>query len=65
MIKLRKSGIFLSATAAKSECFRAKLGKKEMEDLLASTSIFLTRNYFLESGPKIASFWFYSLYSIL
>jgi len=51
---------------AKRGCFRAEVGKKkEMEELPASASIFLTRSYISESRPKIARFWFYCLYSVL
>lgn len=39
--------------------------KKKKEDLLASTSIFLTRSYFFESGPNASNFQFYSLDSML
>lgn len=38
--------------------------KKKIVDLLASTSIFLTRSYFSESGPKPANLQFYSLDSM-
>lgn len=42
----------------KRGCFRAKVGKKEVEDLLANASMLLTRSYFSESGPKIARVFF-------
>lgn len=46
------------------KCYIVEYTGGKKENLLASTSIFLTKNYFSKSGPKPSNFQFYSLDSI-